>query len=85
MANVVVLLWHLLFKLLFLLLRVNDKLGGSTGGGGVQRPPRYGLGVFLEFQYLMVSRNTLLGNPNFGYSESLPPCSRGRRQYAEPC
>ena len=32
MANVVVLLWHLLFKLLFLLLRVNDRLGGGEGG-----------------------------------------------------
>ena len=81
MANVVVLLWHLLFKLLFLLLRVNDRL--EVGGG--QRPPWYGLGVFLEFQYLMVSKNTLLGNPNFGFSESLPLYSRGRRQYAEPC
>ena len=43
---------------------------------------QYGLGEFLEFQYLSVSINTFLCNPNFGYSESLPPYSHGRKQSA---
>ena len=71
---------HLSFKLVFLLLRANDRLG--VWGG--KAPPWYDLGVFLEFHYLRVNINTLLCNPNLRYSESLLPYSHGRRQSVKP-
>ena len=71
---------HLSFKLVFLLLRANDRLGVWEG----KAPPWYDLGVFLEFHYLRVNINTLLCNPNLRYSESLLPYSHGRRQSVKP-
>ena len=51
---------HLSFKLVFLLLKANDKFRGCSG-------------VFFEFHYLRVSINTLLCNPNLTYSEVFFP------------
>ena len=38
---------HLPFKLVFLLLRVNDRLSGCEGQQPPSLHPQYGLGVFL--------------------------------------
>ena len=56
------------FKFVFLLLRVNEKLGGVRG----QRLLWYGLEVFFKFYYLRVNINVLLYNLNLTYSEFFP-------------
>ena len=59
---------HLSFKFVFLLLRVNEKLGGVRG----QHLLWYGLGVFFKFYYLRVNINVFLYNLNLTYSEFFP-------------
>ena len=65
------------FKLVFLLLRANNRLGKGTKWAN-DRLERvrgnallwYGSGVFLEFHYLRISINSLLCNSNLRYSET---------------
>ena len=70
---------HFPFKLIFLLLRVNNRLGRGMegandrlGGARGNALPWYDSGVFLEFHYLIISINSLLYNSNLRYSETSP-------------
>ena len=62
--------------LYFFCCEANDRLGGCL--------PWYGLGAFLEFSFLRVNINTLLGNPNLIYSENPLSLFRGRKQLDKP-